>query len=147
MELWLSYGVRVLLILGDPNQRNACGDYFDARGCDVDRAENLEDAKPFLRFRGYDLAVADLSAAEPTEREIAAFESASRDAKVRVLLTTVDLPSSASLHVLTKPQPLDTLFSLGRAAFSSRSPREGRVLFRDDLSLIDRVPSEHLRTD
>jgi len=114
MELWLSYGVRVLLILRDPDQRNACGDYFDARGCEVDLAESPADAKPFLQFRRYDLAVADLSFEEPTEREIAAFETASRDAKVRVLLTAFDLQSSDSLHVLTKPQPLDVLFSLGR---------------------------------
>ena len=108
--------MRVLLILSDPDQRTACGDYFDARGCDVDMAESLADAKPFLRFRTYDLAVADLTAADPTERELLTLANAWCDAAaVRVLLTSVDHPSSDSLHVLTKPQPLDALFSLGYA--------------------------------
>jgi len=112
----LSYRVRVLLILSDSNQRTACGDYFDARGCDVDIAANMDDAKPFLRFRRYDLAVADLSAADPTEREMATLADAWCDAAaVRVLLTSVERPSSGSLHILTKPQPLDALFSLGCA--------------------------------
>jgi len=110
--------MRVLLMLGENAVQNACNDYYDARGCDVDTAENPAEAEPLLWFRDYDLVLADLPPAEPARSETLRLIELARRRKattVRVLLTTGSVPSGSadeSLFVLTKPQPLDAIFSL-----------------------------------
>jgi len=109
--------MRMLLVLGEDALRNACSDYYDARGCDVETAASPAEAESLLRFRDYDLVLADLPAAEPARGEILRLvEQARRKTAVRVLLTTdragVERVDD-SLFILTKPQPLDAILSLG----------------------------------
>lgn len=113
-------------MLGDDAQRNACRDYYDARGCDVDTARNPAEAEPLLRFRRYDLLVTELPALQPAREEIfSLLDHARRKAAVSVLLTTddadADLADDDSTFVLVKPQPLDAILSLGRAHNSTRA--------------------------
>ena len=98
--------MRLLLLLREETLRNVCHDYYAARGCDVDLAENAADAEPLLRFREYDLVLADVPSDEFVRLH-------GRSRPVRVLLTTDNVEyTDESLHVLTKPQPLDAILSL-----------------------------------
>lgn len=112
--------MRMLLVLGEDALRNACSDYYDVRGCDVDTAGSPAEAEPLLRFRDYDLVLADLPAAEPARGEVLRLLGQVRRSKttVRVLLTTDQAGVERvddSLFILTKPQPLDAILSLGAA--------------------------------
>lgn len=116
----------MLLVLAENASRSACHDYYQARGCTVDLAASALEAAPLLRFRAYDLVVADFPRAEPARTEIVRLLGQSRrKSPNRVLLTAGDtyLPDADdSLIVLTKPYPLEAILALGtkRAAAPSR---------------------------
>jgi DNA-binding response OmpR family regulator len=108
--------MRMLLVVDEAASRSACNDYYEARGCTVDTAAGATEAEPLLRFRAYDMVVADCPSAEPARGEMLdLLGRARRKSPVRVLLTThrgqevVD----DSLFVMTKPCRLDAILSLG----------------------------------
>ena len=118
--------MRLLLVFNDATSCSACRDYYQTRGCSVDTAENAASAAALLRFREYDLVIADLPSMEEPQNEILDLVRRQHGGEVRVLLTTVDPnidDADDSLVVLTKPQRLDAILS---AAASARVPRGRR---------------------
>ena len=117
--------MRLLLLLDEPSANDACSDFFETKGCSVDTAESVAEAEALLRFRPYDLVVADVPWAAPL------LEKARHNVGTRVLLTTRDvevLGADDALFVLTKPQPLETLLGLAAPAraTTSRTSRSSR---------------------
>jgi DNA-binding NtrC family response regulator len=119
--------MRMLLILGEDALRNACSDYYDARGCEVDSAENPVEAAPLLRFRQYDLLIADLPSQQPARDEVLGLLASARRKATRCVLLTTDNTDAALAteddwtFVLTKPQPLDAILSFARTHESTRA--------------------------
>lgn len=108
-----SSGVRMLLVLSDPAALEACRDFYTARGCDVEAAENPEQAAGLLRFRRYDLLVANLTRdPEPT---LALTELARRrqPSMRRVVLTTANetMAGDDDVVVMQIPQRLDAILA------------------------------------
>lgn len=113
--------MRMLLVLAGDALRDACNDYFETRGCNVDSVEDSSHARALLQFRQYDLIVADLPRVEPARDEILRLVRPSHRGAVRVLLTTNGDAQSAddSLVVLTTPQPLDAILRQVSARLSA----------------------------
>lgn len=103
----------MLLMLDDEATRAACTDYYVTHGCDVDAPCDVMEAEGLLRFRDYDVFVADF-AREERDDTLRVLELARqrKSEMLRVLLTT-DGASLVDddLVVLTKPQPLDAILA------------------------------------
>jgi len=114
----------MLLVLADDAQRTVCGDYFTSRGCDVETAGTSSQAAALLRFREYDLMVADLPSAGFGRAEILRSLSGERcKATTSVFLTAANERLQAandSIVVLTKPQPLEMIYRAGLASPAAR---------------------------
>lgn len=105
--------VRMLLMLDDEAARDACTDYYVTRGCDVDAPSDVMEAEGLLRFRDYDVFVADFARQEQDDT-LRVLELARRHngEMLRVLLTTDGSEvADADMVVLTKPQPLDAILA------------------------------------
>ncbi len=108
-------------MLEDEATRAACMDYYVTHGCDVDAPSDVTEAEGLLRFRNYDVLVADLPR-EEHGRTLRALDVARRKgATLRVLLTTDGAAvDDDDLVVLTKPQPLDAILArMGGAALEA----------------------------
>lgn len=105
--------MRLLLLLSE-SANVACADYFQARGCDVDTAFDVDHAHRLLRFRTYDSMVMDVTAAcDPDVRQSLVERARQRNRTVRaaVLTTGIEgLEESEPAAVLTKPLPLATVY-------------------------------------
>ncbi|MGZ5457263.1 MAG: hypothetical protein ACXW5H_28190 [Thermoanaerobaculia bacterium] len=104
--------MRMLLMLDDEAARTACTDYYVTRGCDVDAPSDVMAAEGLLRFRHYDVLVADFPREECSGTLRILDVARRKGPMLRVLLTT-DGTSVADddLVVLTKPQPLDAILA------------------------------------
>lgn len=116
-------------MLEDSPSRFVCSEFFEARGCEVDLAEDLPHAARLLRFRRYDLLVGDLAREEDGRGELLrVIEDAGRrnPSMVPVVLTTEEESLAAehpALTVLIKPLPLDAILRLA----SGGGKRRGRL--------------------
>lgn len=111
--------MRLLLLIADETARLACTDFFEASGCNVDTAEDAHAADGLLRFRSYDLVLADLPTFGQARAQVLDVVRRARGSEVRVLLTTGDPKidgADDSVIVLTKPQRLDAILGIAAAA-------------------------------
>lgn len=122
--------MRLLLMLADEAQRTVCSDFYAACGCDVQLACNPAEAQPLLRFREYDLLIADLPPAGKAQAELIRLVCHQRGTALSVLLTTGNAEpdiTSDSIVTLTKPQPLEPILAAGLAHAAARCRREARA--------------------
>jgi DNA-binding NtrC family response regulator len=120
--------MRTLLMLEDYPARFVCREFFEAQGCQVELAEDLPQAGRLLRFRRYDLLIADLArGADGRSELLRLIEDASQrnPSMVPVLLTTGEegLAENPTLRVLIKPQSLHAILQLARGG----AKRRGRL--------------------
>ena len=114
----------MLLVLGEDAARNACTDYFVAQGCEVDVAADHQEAQGMLRFRDYDLLLADLPReGEPRIETLrtTALARLRKASTVRVLLSGADEKAGDDgVIVLPMPQPLGAILELATGATGSQ---------------------------
>ena len=106
--------MHLLLLFGDPFLRNVCKDFFAANGCAVDGTGDAAQAEALLRFRRYDLVLADLPRNVGRE-EVLRLLTGSHRGENRVLLTTLENEVESgddSLVVLTKPKSLHVILGM-----------------------------------
>lgn len=122
--------MRLLLVLSDDSQQTACSDFFTAYGCDVQLARDPAEALPLLRFREYDLLIADLPPAGKAQAELLAVIRRQRGSALSVLLTTGNVEpgtSSDSMVTLTKPHSLEPILAAGVAHVATRCRRDAQA--------------------
>lgn len=111
--------MRLLLVLPEDAQRNACAEYFALRGCDVDAAGIRERAFSLLLFRAYDVIVVD--AAIEDSAPLFALAERRNPAVFPLILSTSDAHDAVqSIMTVTKWLRLETLLAIARMEVSRR---------------------------
>ena len=110
--------MRLLLVLADDAQRQACADYFTLKGWDVDVAAETATAQSAVRFGAYDVIVTNSEDRET--QQLTALARRRNGAVLTIVLSTDgSCDPDPSVITLTKPVPLGAMLAL--AAGSDRA--------------------------